>query len=40
MINKYRDYEIEENESKRAINLLKPEFAFTLEQELISVFKQ
>ena len=36
----YYDYEIEENESKRAINLLKPEFAFTLEQELISVFKQ
>lgn len=36
----YYDFEIETNEARRAINLLKPEFAFTLEQELISVFKQ
>jgi hypothetical protein len=36
----YYDFELEENENKRAINLLKPEFAFNLEQELISVFKQ
>ena len=34
------DYEIEENENRRTINLLKPEFVFALEQELIRVFEQ
>jgi len=36
----YYDYELEENEDKRQIKLLKPEFAFALEQELTSVFSQ
>jgi hypothetical protein len=36
----YYDYELEENEKKRQIKLLKPEFAFALEQELTSVFSQ
>ena len=36
----YYDYEIEENENKRQIKLLKPEFAFALEQELKNVFNQ
>ena len=35
----YYDYELEENENKRQIKILKPEFAFGLEQELKSVFK-
>jgi hypothetical protein len=34
----YYDYELEENESKRQIKILKPEFAFALEQELKNVF--
>ena len=36
----YYDYELDENEKKRQIKLLKPEFAFSLEQELTSVFSQ
>ena len=36
----YYDYELEENENKRQIKLLKPEFAYPLEQELISVFSR
>lgn len=36
----YYDYEIEENENKRQIKLLKPEFAFALEEELTNVFSQ
>jgi hypothetical protein len=34
----YYDYELEENENKRQIKILKPEFAYTLEQELKNVF--
>ena len=34
----YYDYEIELNESKRNIKLLKPEFAYTLEKELKNIF--
>ena len=34
----YYDYELETNEAKRNIKLLKPEFAYTLEQELKSIF--
>jgi hypothetical protein len=34
----YYDFEIDTNESKREIKLLKPEFAFALEQELQRVF--
>jgi hypothetical protein len=34
----YYDYELEENENKRAIRLIKPEFAFSLEEELKRVF--
>lgn len=34
----YYDYEIDENESKRQIKILKPEFAYALEQELKTVF--
>lgn len=34
----YYDYELEQNENKRQIKLLKPEFAFALEQELKNVF--
>ena len=34
----YYDYELEENENKRQIKVLKPEFAYTLEQELKNVF--
>ena len=33
----YYDYEVEENEAKRTINLLKPEFIGLIENELISV---
>lgn len=36
----YYDYELDENEKKRQIKLLKPEFAFALEQELTNVFSQ
>lgn len=36
----YYDYEIELNENKREIKLLKPEFAFQLEQELKKVFER
>ena len=35
----YYDYEIEENEAKRTINLLKPEFVSSIEEELRNVFK-
>jgi hypothetical protein len=35
----YYDYEIEENESKRTIKLLKPEFVSSIEEELRNVFK-
>ena len=34
----YYDYELEQNENKRQIKLLKPEFAYALEQELKNVF--
>ena len=34
----YYDYELAENENKRQIKILKPEFAYTLEQELKNVF--
>ena len=34
----YYDYEIEENENKRSIKIIKPEFAFSLEEELKRVF--
>lgn len=34
----YYDYELAENENKRQIKILKPEFAYALEQELKSVF--
>jgi hypothetical protein len=34
----YYDYEIEVNESKRTINLLKPEFVPAVESELKKVF--
>lgn len=34
----YYDYELEGNENKRQIKLLKPEFAYALEQELKNVF--
>ena len=34
----YYDYELETNEAKRNIKLLKPEFAYTLEQELKAIF--
>ena len=34
----YYDYELAENENKRQIKILKPEFAYTLEQELKTVF--
>jgi hypothetical protein len=34
----YYTYEINENESKRQIKILKPEFAYALEQELKAVF--
>jgi len=34
----YYDYEIDENESKRQIKILKPGFAYALEQELKAVF--
>lgn len=34
----YYDYEIEQNENKRRIKLLKPEFVSTLEQQIKSVF--
>jgi hypothetical protein len=33
----YYDYELEENESKRTIKLLKPEFIATLEKELENI---
>jgi hypothetical protein len=33
----YYDYEIEENETKRAIKLLKPEFVSVIENEIINV---
>jgi hypothetical protein len=36
----YYDYENEENENKRQIKLLKKEFAYALEQELIEVFNR
>ena len=35
----YYDYELAENENKRQIKILKPEFAYALEQELKNVFK-
>ena len=35
----YYDYEIEQNESKRTIKLLKPEFVSSIEEELRNVFK-
>ena len=34
----YYDYEVEQNESKRSIKLLKPEFVSSIEEELRSVF--
>ena len=34
----YYDYELAENENKRQIKILKPEFAYALEQELKNVF--
>jgi len=34
----YYDYELEENENKRQIKILRPEFVFGLEQELKNVF--
>jgi hypothetical protein len=36
----YYTYEIDENEKKRQIKILKPEFAYALEQELKNVFSQ
>lgn len=36
----YYDYELEANEAKRNIKLLKPEFAYALENELKTIFKQ
>lgn len=35
----YYDYEVEENENKRSIKILKPEFIPSVEDELIRVFK-
>ena len=35
----YYDYEIEQNEAKRTIKLLKPEFVSSIEEELRNVFK-
>ena len=35
----YYDYEVEENEAKRTIKLLKPEFVSSIEEELRNVFK-
>ena len=35
----YYDYEIEQNETKRTIKLLKPEFVSSIEEELRNVFK-
>lgn len=37
-IKSYYDYEIEQNENKRRIKLLKPEFVSTLEQQIKGVF--
>ncbi len=34
----YYDYEIAENESKRSIKILKPDFVPVVEQEFIGVF--
>ena len=36
----YYDYEMEENESKREINLLKPEFVSQIEKEFKKIIKQ
>jgi len=36
----YYTYEIDENEKKRQIKILKPDFAYALEQELKNVFSQ
>jgi hypothetical protein len=36
----YYDYEFEENENKRSIQLIKPEFAFELENELKKTFSE
>jgi hypothetical protein len=36
----YYTYEIDENETKRQIKILKPEFAYALEQELKNVYKR
>lgn len=35
----YYDYEEEENENKRSIKILKPEFVFAVEQEFASIFR-
>jgi hypothetical protein len=34
----YYDYEVEENESKRTIKLLKPEFVSSIEEEFKIIF--
>jgi hypothetical protein len=36
----YYEYELEENEAKREINLLKPEFVPQIEKEFKKVIKQ
>ena len=35
----YYDYEVEQNETKRTIKLLKPEFVSPIEDELRAVFR-
>lgn len=35
----YYDYEVSENEKKRTIKILKPEFASVVEEELIEIFR-
>jgi hypothetical protein len=35
----YYDYEVEQNETKRIIKLLKPEFVSSVEDELRAVFR-
>ena len=34
----YYDYEVEENEAKRTIKLLKPEFVSSIEEEIKIIF--
>jgi hypothetical protein len=33
----YYDYEVEQNESKRTIKLLKPEFVSVIENEIVNI---